>query len=134
MKLLTRLALAAAGILSFGVPATGRADCASAPTTAEIVTCLQRELAGHEETLADLASRLEARLQGDRALLFKNASYAFQGFRFASCSSARSLYPNGSMAPVVFLQCMTSTTEWRIRELRTTYEEALEITAPPDSG
>lgn len=101
--------------------ATGGA-CETATTTREMSSCLQGELEQLEHRLKALDERISSQLEAQRRLLFRQAQLTWASFRFANCSSAKSQFEGGTMAPLVFVQCEIEMTRQRLAELREVYD------------
>ncbi len=100
--------------------------CPSATSTKHMVACLKQLLGERERALENLESRLKDSLHPTERLPYEQSQLAWHSFRLANCTSASSLYADGSMEPIVFLSCMKEMTQDRIRDVQQVFKIRLQ--------
>jgi uncharacterized protein YecT (DUF1311 family) len=130
---LTRAFLLTIGLLSFvifgpaqntqkpvkEIPRNG--PCDAARTQSELNQCFDEESRKADAHLSSIYSNLVKQLQGPAVQKLEAAERAWTQYRDLHCDAARYEYEGGSMSPMVFAQCMATTTKHRIDEINAAY-------------
>jgi len=107
-------------ILLIGRPAfaQGTDACAAATGSIELNECAQRQFAQQEKQLNAVYQATLKALDGSAAKpLLVAAQRKWVAFRSADCDARRELFQGGSVAPQVYLDCMSERAKQRAKEL-----------------
>ena len=96
--------------------------CDAARTQLELSQCFGEEFRKADAQLKSLYSTLVKQRQGVAVEKLKAAQKVWTQYRDLHCEATRDEYEGGSISPMVFAQCMTTTTQHRIEELKAAYE------------
>jgi uncharacterized protein YecT (DUF1311 family) len=95
----------------------------AAATQLDLNKCFAEESHKADGHLNTIYANLLEQMQGAAAQKLKAAERAWIQYRDLHCEAARFEYEGGSMSPMVFAQCMATTTEHRIEDLKAAYDE-----------
>ena len=98
--------------------------CNAARTQLELNQCFGEEFRKADAQLKNIYSRLVEHRQVAAVEKLKAAQKVWTQYRDLHCEAARDEYEGGSISPMVFAQCMTTTTRHRIEELNAAYERS----------
>jgi uncharacterized protein YecT (DUF1311 family) len=104
-----------------GAPQKG--PCDAAATQLELNQCYGEQFRKADAHLNSVYANLLKQMQSEAAIQkLKVAEKAWIHYRDLHCEAARYEYEGGSISPMVWAQCMATTTEHRIEELKAAYE------------
>jgi len=114
-----RLLLAFAPFLFFPL-AHATVDCANANDQATMNRCAGQAFKAADKELNTLYQQITGRLKDnpEGMKLLVNAQRAWIGFRDAECKFSASGVAGGSVYPLIYSGCMTSTTKARVEALK----------------
>jgi uncharacterized protein YecT (DUF1311 family) len=100
-----------------------RAPCDAAATQSDLNQCAGDDFQKADARLNRIYANLLKQMEGPAGQKLKAAERAWIQYRDLHCEAARYEYEGGSMSPMVFAQCMATTTEHRIEDLKAAYDE-----------
>ncbi len=104
-----------------GAPQKGQCDAAA--TQLELNQCYGEQFRKADARLNNVYAKLLKQMRGEAAIQrLRVVEKAWIHYRGLHCEAARSEYEGGSMSPMVWAQCMATTTEHRIEDLKAAYE------------
>ena len=98
--------------------------CDAARTQLELNQCFGKEFRKADAQLTSIYSNLVKQRQAAAVEKLKAAQKVWTQYRDLHCEAARDEYEGGSISPMVFAQCMATTTRHRIEELKAAYDSA----------
>ena len=104
-----------------GLPQKG--PCDAAATQLDLNQCAGEEFSKADTHLNHIYANLLKQMEGPGLQKLKAAERAWIQYRDLHCDAARYEYEGGSMSPMVFAECMATTTEHRIEDLKAAYDE-----------
>jgi uncharacterized protein YecT (DUF1311 family) len=101
-------------------PAALAANCTSASNQHELTVCADQAFKKTDAVLNDLYGQIKARLKGDDATakLLAASQRAWIAFRDAECTFATSSTAQGTIHPMLRLQCLDAVTAKRIEDFK----------------
>jgi uncharacterized protein YecT (DUF1311 family) len=91
-------------------------NCQKANTQLELNQCADRKL-------NQVYQQVRAKYRGEQETLLLNAEEAWVKFRDASCAFSRNRFAGGSIAPMVYSNCLTNLTKQQTQELKSYLQE-----------
>jgi len=98
------------------IPRNG--PCDAARTQSELNQCFHEESRKADAQLNSIYSNLVKQLQGPAVQKLEAAERAWTQYRDLHYDAARYEYEGGSMSPMVFAQCMATTTKHRVDDIK----------------
>ncbi len=100
-----------------------KGPCDAAATQLELNQCYGEQFRKADAHLNNIYANLLKQMQSEVAIQkLKVAEKAWIQYRDLHCEAAKYEYEGGSMSPMVWAQCMATTAEHRIEELKAAYE------------
>ena len=103
------------------------ANCENAISTEEIISCEELEFKNATRDLSELQKELDNVLNPKQQKALEVAHVAWLAYRKAHCASAALPYDPGSMAAIVSITCAADLTKQRVKELRDSFRDVLEL-------
>ncbi len=103
-----------------------KGPCDKATTQLELNQCYGEQFSKMEGRLNKVYAKLLRQMQSEKSETaiqkLRMAEKAWIHYRDLHCDAARFEFAGGSISPMVWAQCMDTTTEHRIEELKAAYE------------
>jgi uncharacterized protein YecT (DUF1311 family) len=100
-----------------------KTPCDASATQSDLNQCAGDDFQKADARLNRIYANLVKQMEGPAVQKLKAAERAWIQYRDLHCEAARYEYEGGSMSPMVFAQCMATTTEHRIEDLKAAYDE-----------
>jgi len=97
--------------------------CGAGASQSDLNQCAGDEFQKADARLNRIYANLLKQMKGPAVEKLKAAERVWIQYRDLHCEAARYEYEGGSMSPMVFAQCMATTTEHRIEGLKAAYDE-----------
>lgn len=98
-------------------------NCQKANTQLELNQCADLSAKAADRKLNQVYQQVRAKYRGEQETLLLNAEEAWVKFRDASCAFSRSRFAGGSIAPMVYSNCLTNLTKQQTQELKSYLQE-----------
>lgn len=100
-----------------------KGPCDAAATQLELNQCYGEQFRKADARLNNVYANLLKQMKSEAAIQkLRVVEKAWIHYRDLHCEAAKDEYEGGSMSPMVWAQCMATTTEHRIEELKAAYE------------
>jgi uncharacterized protein YecT (DUF1311 family) len=120
MRILSALVFLVPFLALAPAPAALAANCTSASNQHDLTVCADQAYKKTDATLNDLYGQIKTRLKGDDATvkLLATAQRAWIAFRDAECTFATASTAQGSIHPMLRLQCLDTLTTKRVEDFK----------------
>lgn len=93
-------------------------DCRNASTQLEINQCSEQEFKEQDNELTKLYKYYYSKLDNARKAQLQKSQQAWIMFRDLSCQYEANYYEGGSLAPMIYSNCLKNKTKERINDLK----------------
>ncbi len=98
-------------------------NCQKATTQLELNQCADLNAKAADRKLNQVYQQVRANYRGEQETLLLNAEETWIKFRDASCAFSKSRFAGGSIAPMVYSNCLADLTKQRTQELKSYLQE-----------